>query len=590
MTTVSQIWQLLSRRDRRKAVVLFGLMICAMLFELLGVGMVVPALAFMVQDASILDSPVVRQWTVSLGNPSQSVLILAGLAVLLAVYVLKSGFLVFVSYCQARFVADVQASMTRSLFERYLTQPWAFHLSRNSAELIRNVESIQGFAVTCTAVISLATELLVLVGLVALLVWFEPVGAVVAALVLGTFTAVYDAITRSRLANWGRRRHVHHTNYLKHMQEGLGGAKDVKIIGCERQLIRRFTQDAEGLADLSGRQSWFQQIPRLWCELLAVMALCLLTAVLIWQGKPLQSFVPSLGLFATAAFRLLPSANRLAVSLQQIRWAKTLTDCLHKELTLPIIEPAGGRGAALPFRNSIELDQVSFRYPGCEKRALADITLSIPHGASVGVVGGSGAGKSTLVDVILGLLQPTEGRVTLDGQDIRGNTRAWQNLVGYVPQNIYLSDDTIRRNIAFGIDNHTIDDAGLVRAIRASQLESFIATLPLGLDTPIGERGVRLSGGQRQRIGIARALYYDPAVLVLDEATSALDSDTERDVVKAVAALHGRKTVIIVAHRVSTVAHCDIVFRLEHGRIVWTGTLSDSPTLQPNNDRNPKTQ
>ena len=575
MTTVSQIWQLLSRHDRRKAIVLFGLMICAMLFELLGVGMVVPALAFMVQDSSILESPVVRQWTAWLGNPTQNVLIITGLMALLAVYVVKSAFLLFVSYCQARFVAGVQASMTRRLFERYLTQPWAFHLGRNSAELIRNIESIQGFAVTCTAVISLATELLVLVGLAALLLWFEPAGAAVAALLLGSFTAMYDAITRSRLASWGRRRHVHHTRYLKHMQEGLSGAKDVKMIGCERELIRRFADDAVGLADLSGRQSWFQQIPRMWCELLAVVALCLLTAVMLWQGKPLQSFVPSLGLFATAAFRLLPSVNRLAVSLQQIRWAKTLTDCLHDELALPIVEPAEGRGAALPFRTAIELDHVSFCYPGCEKPAIADITLSIPHGSSVGIVGGSGAGKSTLVDVILGLLPPTEGRVSVDGENIHENVRAWQNLVGYVPQNIYLSDDTIRRNIAFGLDDEFVDDDAISRTLRAAQLESFIATLSLGLETPIGERGVRLSGGQRQRIGIARALYYDPVVLVLDEATSALDMDTEREVMNAVESLHGQKTIVIVAHRMSTVANCDIVFRIENGRLVWSGTLSD---------------
>lgn len=575
MQTISQIWRLLSLPDRRNAVVLFGLMVCAMLFELLGVGMVVPALAFMVQDSSILESPAVRQWIAWLGYPSQRDLILAGLATLLAVYMLKSAVLLFVSYCQARFVAGVQASMTRRLFERYLTQPWAFHLSRNSAELIRNIESIQGFAITCTAVISLATELLVLIGLVALLLWFEPAGAAVAALVLGAFTAAYDAITRSRLADWGRRRHAHHTNYLKHMQEGLGGAKDVKMIGCERQLIRRFTDDAVGLADLTGRQSWFQQIPRMWCELLAVMALCLLTAVMLWQGKPLQSFVPSLGLFATAAFRLLPSVNRLAVSLQQIRWAKTLTNCLRDEFRLPIIEPAEARGPALEFHAAIELDRVSFRYPACEKAALADISLVIPHGASVGIVGGSGAGKSTLVDVVLGLLTPTEGRVMVDGKDIRSNVRAWQNLVGYVPQNIYLSDDTIRRNIAFGLDDQFIDDDAIWGALRAAQLESFITTLAAGLDTPIGERGVRLSGGQRQRIGIARALYYDPAVLVLDEATSALDTDTESEVMTAVESLQGKKTIVIVAHRLSTVAHCDIVFRIENGRLVRTGNLTD---------------
>lgn len=575
MTTARTIWSLLEPAQRRSAIMLFVLMVYAMLLEMAGIGMVVPALAFIVDDAAITEAPVVKSWITWLGSPSQPQLIVAGLAVLFAVYVVKAGFLLFVAFCQSHFVANVQSEMTRRLFAKYVMQPWAFHLNHNSADLIRNIESVQGFAVSCTALISLATEFLVLAGVVGLLLWYEPVGAAVVAVVLGGATYLYDVITRHRLASWGQRRHRHHAAYMKHMQEGLGGAKDIKIVGGERQLIQRFAADSRGMARMSGRQSWFQQIPRMWCELLAAAALCLLTGVMIWQGKPLQSFVPSLGLFATAAFRMLPSVNRLAVALHQIRWASEITESLKAELALPDYSPAEERGRTLPFAAALRLENVCYRYPGSDRDTLSGVSLTIPHGAAVGLVGGSGAGKSTLVDIMLGLLSPTEGRVLVDGVNIKDHVRAWQNLVGYVPQSIYLCDDTLRRNVAFGLADDAIDENALRRAMQAAQLEELVASLPEGLDTIVGERGVRLSGGQRQRVGIARALYHDPAVLVLDEATSALDDATERDVMTAVNSLHGAKTLIIVAHRMTTVRECDVLFRIENGRLVRTGALGD---------------
>ena len=568
MENISAIWSVLTPAQRRGAVVLLGLMLFSMLFEMLGIGMVVPALAFMVQDKAVTDSPLISSWLARLGHPTTNELIFGGLTLLLAVYVVKSLFLLFVAYAQSLFVAQLQASMSRRLFETYLAQPWTFHLQRNSAELIRNIDNIQGFAIMCTSLLTLVAELLVLMGIVVLLVWFEPTGALVVGAVLGTSTMVYDSITRHRLRQWGTRRYSHAARYIKHMQEGLGGAKDVKVLGCEMQFLERFAHEASGLARMTGRQSLFQQIPRLWYELLAVMALCLLTGVMISQGKPLQSFVPTLGLFATAAFRLLPSANRLAMAVQQLRFAKTQTDTLKQELSLQKNIPKRLPGTTMSFTHAIELENISYRYAGSNADAIKTVCIRIEHGSSVGLIGGSGAGKSTLVDIILGLLPPTTGRVLVDGIDIRENIRGWQSLVGYVPQSIFLTDDSLRRNVAFGIADTDIDEAAVVRAIRAAQLDTFVASLPEGLSTFVGERGVRLSGGQRQRIGIARALYHDPRILVLDEATSALDNATEREVMAAVNSLHGTKTLIIVAHRLTTVAKCDVLYRLALGSAV----------------------
>jgi ABC-type multidrug transport system fused ATPase/permease subunit len=283
--------------------------------------------------------------------------------------------------------------------------------------------------------------------------------------------------------------------------------------------------------------------------------------------------VSSLGLFATAAFRLLPSVNRLAMAIQNFRFNASGLAALYNDLQLSSEPPKASPG--IEFRRSIALEGVVFRFPAAPAPALDGVTIRIPHGTSVGLIGGSGAGKSTAVDVLLGLLEPTEGRVTVDGIDIRDNLRGWQNLVGYVPQSIYLCDESLRENVAFGVPPEEVDEQALERAIRAARLDDFVATLPDGLSTVVGERGVRLSGGQRQRIGIARALYHDPAVLVLDEATSALDTATESEVMAAVNALQGAKTLVIIAHRLSTVEQCDIVYRLDRGRVISSGTLAE---------------
>ena len=317
------------------------------------------------------------------------------------------------------------------------------------------------------------------------------------------------------------------------------------------------------------------QVPRLWFELLAVAALLLLTAVMVWQGTPSTKLIPMLGLFATVAFRMLPSVNHISAATQRLRVSEAMLSSLHKELALENEIPPSRSASPLRFHDRIVLENVSFCYQGAHEAALKSISICIPHGTSVGFVGGSGAGKSTLVDVILGLLPPTSGRVTVDGQNIHDSLRGWQNVIGYVSQSIYLCDDTIRRNIAFGVPEKDIDNDAVWRALKSAQLDEFVESLPDRAETFVGERGVRLSGGQRQRIGIARALYHDPEVVVLDEATSALDTETEKGVMAAVDALHGVKTLIIVAHRLTTVSGCDLLYRLDKGRVVQSGTYAE---------------
>jgi len=577
VATFLKLWQLLTSEQRRMAVVLFGLLLIGMTLEMLGIGLIIPALALMSNQDLAAGYPALESLLNRLGNPTPQQVVAAGLLILLGVYAVKAVFLAFVAWRQASFTARLQVGLSQRLFEGYLRQPWTFHLQRNSAQLIHNaVNEVSVFLYSVIhPALALLTEGLILFGIGILLLLVEPLGALVVVSVLGLAAWGFHRLTRGYLLRWGTARQYHEGLRIQRIQEGLGGAKEVKLLGREAGFLAQYLTHNVGSGRVLQRQTTLLQLPRLWIELLAVAGLVTLGLVMMGRGKPFADLLPTLGLFAAAAFRLLPSVNRLMGALQTIRYALPVVDTLYQELQVLDTTAASGRAPAVRFERRIELVNINHRYPNTQTPALSHVSLSIPRGASVGFIGGSGAGKTTLVDVILGLLSPASGRVLVDGTDIQTNLRGWQDQIGYVPQSIFLTDDTLRRNVAFGLPEDEIDDAAVRRAILAAQLEEFAHSLPEGLNTLVGERGVRLSGGQRQRIGIARALYHDPPVLVLDEATSSLDTATEQGVMEAVNALQGNKTLLIVAHRVSTVARCDRLYRLEQGRVLQAGALDE---------------
>jgi ABC-type multidrug transport system fused ATPase/permease subunit len=576
--TFSRIRTLLSAAERRSALVLIGFMVIGMAVETLATFLVIPAIALLMQQDLAATYPRFQPLLELLGNPGQAELIVKVMLGLVAVFLLKNAFLAFLAWRQMRFAFGVQVRLSQRLFTSYLRQPYTFHLQRNSAQLIRNVTTeVSLFNQAIVSALNIATEILVLVGIAALLVAVEPVGTLVAAAVLGGAAWVYYQGMRTRVMRWGQSRQLHDALRLQHLRQGLGGAKDVKLLGRERTFLDEFGLHNVQSARVGQYQAMSLMLPRLWLELLAVAGLATLVIAMIVQGRDMATVMPTLGLFAAAAFRLMPSVNRVLTALQALRYCIPVVDVLHEEIKLASPEPQvrGTRSGGL--HSDIRLVDVGYTYPTGAAPALEGVSLAVREGESVGFVGPSGSGKSTLIDVVLGLFTPQRGQVLVDGADIQRDLRAWQDQIGYVPQSIYLTDDTLRRNVAFGLPDDAIDEAAVQRAIHAAQLEEFVAGLPRGLDTLVGERGVRLSGGQRQRIGIARALYHDPAVLVLDEATSALDTATESGVMEAVTALHGAKTVLIVAHRLSTVAHCDRLYRLEQGRVVAQTVPSPAP-------------
>ena len=574
LTSVGKIRAILTKSERRGAAVLLGLMIIGMMLETLGIGLIIPAISLLVQGDLAANYPQLQPVLRSLGNPTRRQLITGGMLTLVAIYLIKATFLAFLAWRQTKFSFDVQAHLSERLFTTYLRQPYTFHLQRNSAQLIRNAikEVAQFVGGAITPGLLLIAEGLVMIGVATLLVIVEPVGAVIVVLVLGVAGWAFQRATRAQVSRWGIARQLHEGLRLQHLQQGLGGAKDVKLLGREREFLAQFSEHNTQSARVGQFEATLQQLPRLWLELLGVAGLATLVLTMLAQGRSMGTIVPTLALFAVAAFRFMPSINRLLVAVQALRYGVPAINTLYEELKLAAPDPALKGPATAVFRSEIRLTDVSFTYATGSARAVDSLSICIGKGEAVGFVGPSGSGKSTLVDIIMGLLTPTSGNVAVDGKDIQHNLRAWQDQIGYVPQSIYLTDDTLRRNIAFGLANEQIDDAAVGRAVKAAQLEEFIDALPKGLATRVGERGVRLSGGQRQRIGIARALYHDPSVLVLDEATSALDTTTERDVMGAVTALQGTKTVLIVAHRTSTVESCDRLYKLVQGKVVETGS------------------
>jgi ATP-binding cassette, subfamily B, bacterial PglK len=572
--TFTRISRLLTPSQRKSAVVLLGMMVVGLVVDIAGISLVIPVMVLMMQADVGTRYPVLAPALAQLGNPGQHALIIAAVLALVVLYGAKNLYLAFLAWWETRFAYDVQARLAQRLFANYLRQPYAFHLRRNSAGLVHIITGEVSMLVhqAIAPGMIVLTEALTLLGIGTLVFLLEPAAAAAVGGVLGLASWGFHRATRARIKAWGQDYQHHEGLRMQHLMQGLGGVKEVRLLGREEDFLARFDVHNTQCARMERSLETLQKFPRLWLEVLAVTGLAVLVLTMLAQGREMERIVPAVALFAAAAFRLMPSMGRMLRSAQSVRYSLPVITTLSEEVRLAACAPARQPGVPpARFQRDIRVAGIHFAYPQSQDDTLRDVSMLLRSGETVGLIGPSGSGKSTLVDILLGLLVPAQGQVRVDGQDIQQDLRGWQDQIGYVAQSIYLTDDTIRRNVAFGLPDERIDDAAVTRAIKAAQLEEFIAGQPEGLDTLVGERGVRLSGGQRQRIGIARALYHDPPVLVLDEATSSLDTQAERGVMQAVAHLHHSKTILIVAHRLTTVEQCDRIYRLEHGRIVAQG-------------------
>lgn len=569
------VWSLLSQKEKIRAAVVLAMIVVGAVFEMLSVGVVVPVLIMLTSpsDQGWLTELFARAFSSQAGvNPS-----IAAVLLLAAVYLVKNLYLSVQVHRQFAFSTEIHQALSLRLYRLYLSQPYAYHLKINSAMLLRNVTSEMGqFILVLNALMLLTAELLVVLAILALLLWYEPLGAISLISLFGCAGGVFVALSKSRAVRWGKERQYHEGQRIKQLQQGLSGIKEVVLFGCVDELVKQFQLHNSRSLRVLSLQNTFHQYPRFWLEIVSVFGFAVLVVSEVDRGAEFSALIPILGVFAAAAFRLIPSFNRMLGALQTIRFGRPSVEKIYEEVSsLPepsvLVRPRRPFGMGQSAINEIRFDGVCFSYEGAQKATLFDINVSIRRGEVVGVVGPSGSGKSTFIDLMLGLLLPTSGSINVDGLDVSRDVEEWRSKVGYVPQSIYLFDDSLRRNIAFGRPDDEIDDAVIDAVIDAAQLRQFVDGLPDGVRTIVGERGARLSGGQRQRIGIARALYNDPSVLVLDEATSALDTETETAVMEAVDALRGQKTIVIVAHRLSTLNGCDRIYRMEAGRFVAEG-------------------
>lgn len=577
--TIKKLLSILEKNFRNKALVLQVLLLIGVLFESIGLGMLIP-LVTIITDVKAADQHVFVHFIKGfVGNISNQQLVFIVLGIFTLFYCIKTLFLSYLTWRQTEFTLGLSRNISTRLYRGYLFQPYVFFLDKNSALLMRNilseVGSITGYV---QAIMYLQTEISVLFGITVTLFLIEPFGASVVFLFVGSISYLLFFISKKKLVSWGKQRMNYDGIRSKNVLQGLHGLSELKLFQKENYFINKFDADTKLSFGAQRKSQFMQQIQRYYLELVLMISVMLLAGAVIAQGRMINDILPSLSLFLFAALRMLPSANRIISSLQAMRVSRPSVDMLYEELMLCQKE---NETEVLPSDTPVRMNrfigfyQLSYSYPSSGHKSLDDINLEIMAGSVVGIIGQSGSGKTTLVNILTGLLKPGSGKVVVDDIDITSRMVDFRKQIGYVPQNIFLIDDSLKRNIAFGLDDTDIDLAKLNDVINAAQLDEVVANLPEGIDALIGERGVKLSGGQRQRIGIARALYNNPSILILDEGTSALDNETEQYIMDSVAKLKGKLTIILVAHRYTTLHFCDIVYKMQNGRIIGKGKLEE---------------
>ena len=575
MKSLIKIFSVFTPKEMRYCMFLIVAMILGAVLEAVGIGAILPLISLMGQSDFLTRHADVAMLAERIGIGNHTELIVSLALFLVAFYILKNVYLAWQLRLQINFSLSNQIHFSKELMANYLSKPYLFHLNHNTATLLRNVKD--GGSVVFTNILvptfQLLTELVTAFCIWLMLVVTDPFTALVVA---GTMGGLIYALLRSfrrSVAKVAQTQNQYAARYIQSVNQGLGAIKETKVMRKEMFFLQEFADNYEQYGMAYRNFIFLNQFPRMIIETLVVCALLLLIIGKILLGDAPMDIVPILGVLALAAFRLMPSANRIVALSTSIKFWMPLFEELYRELLAIKARKIHCRPLALEaspppvsFQEKICVKGIRFHYPGIEEDVLSNVDFCVPKGSFVGVVGASGAGKTTFVDILLGLLPPTDGTILVDGADIRQNLRAWQANLAYVPQSIYLVDSSIRENVALGEALAAIDDVRVNRALEMAELTDFVATQPKGVETIVGERGVKLSGGQRQRIGIARALYQQPNVLILDEATSALDNETEKSITKTILKFKGQITIISIAHRVSTLEDCDFKVRFENGQ------------------------
>ncbi len=569
---------LLDGRQKAKMAGIVVLMFIGALLEACSIGLIIPLLTMLLNPAEVTGNGYLGQIYRFLGMESPSQFTILMLILIIVAFALKNLFLFLQNVVQLRFVYTNQFATSRRMMINFMERPYEYYLNADTSVIQRSITSdvnnMYGLILSC---LQLVSEVIMFTILVIVLMTQDPLMIFAIALLLVAVLLLIKNVLKPIMKKAGEENQDYYSGLYKWIDQAVMGIKEIKIANRESYFINEYAKCGEGYVGAVQKYNIFNSTPRLLIETVTIAGLVLYLIFQILAGKEMTEMITQIGVFAVAAMRLLPSANRINNYLTSISYFEPffmgVSDNLQEEINDGSVNYDAGaylnrpQVEKLPVEKKIELKNIVYKYPNTDTLIFDHAQMEIPVGSSVGVVGSSGSGKTTIIDILLGLLKLQEGEILADGVEVREHYSGWLKNIGYIPQTIFMIDSTIRKNVAFGVPDEEIDDGKVWQALREAQLDGFVRSLPEGLDTSIGERGIRISGGQRQRIGIARALFEDPEVLVLDEATSALDNETEAAIMDSINRLHGRKTLIIIAHRLQTIEKCDMVYRVENGQI-----------------------
>ncbi len=569
---------LLDQKQKKQMVGIVIMMLIGGVLESLGITMIVPVMTIVVDPDAVSENSLLSGLYDLFGCTSTTQLAAIIMVALILVFIVKNIFLYFMNVVQLRFVYTNQFATSRRMMINFMQRPYEYYLNADTSVIQRNITSdvnnMYGLILSCLQLIS---EMIVFACLVIVLLTQDARMTISIATLLIIVLLVIKFVIKPVMVKAGQDNQDYYSGLFKWIEESVTGIKEIKIANKENFFINGYAQCGAGYVNAVQKYNLYNSTPRLLIETISIGGMVGYMLVVMLSGESLKNMLPQLSVLAAAAARLLPSANRINNYLTSISYFEpffmNVSDNLQQEINDGNIsyraqDYEGHREVTkLPVHKTIELKNITYKYPNAEAYVLKGADMTIPVGKSIGIVGTSGAGKTTIVDIMLGLLKTENGEILADGVEVREHYPEWLKNIGYIPQTIFMLDSTIRKNVAFGVPEEEIDDAKVWSALKEAQLDEFVRSLPEGLDTSIGERGIRLSGGQRQRIGIARALFEDPEVLVLDEATSALDNETEAAIMDSINRLHGRKTLIIIAHRLQTIEKCDMVYRVNGQKV-----------------------
>ncbi len=576
MFSFRKAWSIFDYNQKKYIIFIFILMFVSMLLETLSIGIILPLLSIFLKNE--IDSSIFSYLFI-FGQPTEKNLIFVGLSVTLVIFLTKNLFLTFNHWQNTKFLEKTNLEISNKLFKSYLKRDYIFFIKTNTAQLYRNVTAeIASFIEYINRYIIFSSEIIIFFGIAALLLYLDFLGTMIILFLVSVSSFVIYTLTKKKIDIYAKERISVAGELNKHVMQGFFSAKDVKILDREENLIHQVYINLVKNAEIGVFMKFIGGLPKFLFEFLVVCVFIVLVLSMIYLERNPLDIIMYLGVFAVASFRIIPGASRIFISLQEIKFRRTSVNLLSNELNAKdnsyVKKNTQQKNFNQPikFQRQINVKNLCFSYPTRKEFSLSEISMNIKKGESIGIIGETGSGKSTLINLFIGLLKPSKGKVEVDELNILSNLSGWYKKIGYVPQSIYLMDDTIKKNIAFGLRDDDIDDVLIKKAVEKASLNTLLNNLPNGLETIVGERGIGLSGGQQQRIGIARALYRDPEILILDEATSSLDNTTEKKIMDSIELLKRKITLLIVTHRLSTVNKCDKIFFIDKGKITKQGS------------------